>query len=183
MSERFWLAAYLAALVGATLVHAPFWLAAALAVALLAAGPARWRLLRRTLCALLAFNLPVSLVYAALAFWQARFVADYLLLVNLRVLLLVFLGFWFVSRVNVLRALAFAPTLAFVATLAAGQAAAFARIARGFRLAFVSRNPVAARLPDRARHASAQAAHLLDKAVCGAGETALAMRSRGCFDD
>ena len=183
MSARLWLAAYLLAVVAATFVHAPLWLAGALAGALAAAGPARWRLLRRALFAVLAFNLPVSAAYALLAWWQGRLAADYLLLLNLRVLLLVFLGFWFVSRVNVLRALAFSPTLAFLATLAAGQAAVFARIARDFRLAFVSRNPVAARLPDRARHASAQAAHLLDKAVCGASETPLAMRSRGCFDD
>lgn len=177
------LCAYLAAVVAATCVHVPAALAAALAAALVAAGPPRWRLLRRALLAVAVSALPVGLAYAAFAAWQGRPAVEPLLLLNLRVLLLVFLGFWFVARVNVLRAFDFSPTLTFLSALAIGQAAAFARIGRDFRLAFASRNPVAAGLPDRARHASAHAAHLLDKAVHGAGETALAMRSRGCFDE
>jgi cobalt/nickel transport system permease protein len=183
MSARGWLAVYLAAVVAITFVHEPLLLALALAVSLALAGAGRWRLLRRAGLAVLAFNLSVSLGYAAVALWQERFSGMYLLLVNLRVLLLVFLGFWFVSRVNVLEALAFSPTLSFVAALAVGQVAAFARIVRDFRLAFISRNAAAAGISDRARHASAQASHLLDKSICGAAETAMAMRSRGCFDD
>ncbi len=183
MTPGRWLAAYLAAVVGITFVHSPSVLAALLIVALAAAGRERWCLLRRALLAVLAFNLTVSLGYVAVALWRGDFAADYLLLANLRVLLLVFLGFWFVARVNVLAACAFSPTLSFLATLAVAQARAFARIVRDFRLAFASRNPVPPRLADRARHASAQAATLLDKSVSGASETALAMRSRGCFDD
>lgn len=182
-TTQFWLAAYLAGVVAITFVHQPAWLAAALAAAISAAGPARWRLLRRTILAVLAFNLAVSAGYAAVAWWQGRYSGHYLLMINLRVVLLVFLGFWFISRVNVLRALGFSRTLAFVATLAVGQIGTFTRIIRDFRLAFVSRNPVRASLASRGRHAAAQAGHLLDKSVCGAADTAMAMRSRGCFDD
>ncbi|MBW7901408.1 MAG: ABC transporter permease [Rhodocyclaceae bacterium] len=183
MTPAGWLAAYLGAVVAVGFVHSPAALAALFACALAAAGRPRWRLLRRALVAVLAFNLAVSAGYAAVALWRGDFAADYLLLVNLRVLLLVFLGFWFVARVNVLAAFAFSPTLTLLATLAVVQAQHFARLARDFRLAFVSRNPAPARLADRARHASAQAATLLDKSVAGAAETALAMRSRGGFDD
>lgn len=178
-----WLAAYLAAVVAVTFVHSPAALAVLLAAAIAAAGRERWRLLRRALLAVLAFNLAVSLGYVAVSLWRGDFAADYLLLANLRVLLLVFLGFWFVARVNVLAAFAFSPTLSLLATLAAVQAQHFARVARDFRLAFASRNPGPASLADRARHASAQAATLLDKSVAGASETALAMRSRGVFDE
>lgn len=178
-----WLAAYLAAVVAVTFVHSPALLAALLAAAIAAAGRERGRLLRRALLAVFAFNLAVSLGYVAVALWRGDFAADYLLLANLRVLLLVFLGFWFVARVNVLAAFAFSPTLSLLATLAAVQAQHFARVARDFRLAFASRNPGPASLADRARHASAQAATLLDKSVAGASETALAMRSRGVFDE
>ncbi len=183
MNARRWLVAYLAAVVGITFIHSPPVLAALLVITLAAAGRDRWCLLQRALLALLAFNLTVSLGYVTVALWRGDFAADYLLLANLRVLLLVFLGFWFVARVNVLAACAFSPTLSFLATLAVAQSLAFARIVRDFRLAFVSRNPVPPRLADRTRHASAQAATLLDKSVSGASETALAMRSRGCFDD
>lgn len=183
MNPRRWLAAYLAAVVALTFVHQPWLLAALLVFALACSGGERWRLLRRALKAVLAFNLSVSLGYAVVALWQARFSGDYLLLVNLRVLLLVYLGFWFVGRVNLLQALAFSPTLSFLAALAVGQVAAFTRIVRDFRLAFASRNCAAIALADRARHASAQASHLFDKSICSAADTAMAMRSRGSFDD
>jgi cobalt/nickel transport system permease protein len=178
-----WLFAYLAAVAAATLLHELWLLAGCLAVALSASGTARWRILRRAVLAVLTFNLTVSLGYTAVSLWQGRFSAAYLLLVNLRVLLLVYLGFWFVARVNLVEACRFSPTLCFVVTLAAGQIEAFSRSLRDFRLAFVSRNVAAPALSARARHAAAQASHLLDKSVASAAETALAMRSRGGFDD
>lgn len=178
-----WLVAYLAALVAVTFVHEPLWLAALLVAAFAASGTARRKILHRAVLAVLTFNLTVSLAYAAVSLWQGRFPAAYLLLVNLRVLLLAYLGFWFVARVNLIEACRFSPTLGFVVTLAAGQIEAFSRSLRDFRLAFVSRNAAAPRPLDRARHAAAQAGYLLDKSVASAAETALAMRSRGCFDD
>ncbi len=183
MKATHWLFAYLAAVVAVTLLHDAWLLAGLLAVAFLASGPARLKILRRAVLAILTFNLTVSLGYALVAIWQGSFSAHYLLLVNLRVLLLVQLGFWFVARVNLLEACRFSPTLGFVVTLAAGQIAAFARALADFRLAFTSRNPAAPDLSARARHAAAQAGHLLDKSVAMAAETALAMRSRGAFDD
>jgi cobalt/nickel transport system permease protein len=183
MTATRWLLAYLTAVVVVTFIHAPWFLAALLAAALAAGGATRWRILRRAVLAGLTFNLAVSLGYAALALWQGNFSAQYLLLVNLRVLLLLHLGFWFVARVNLVEACRFSPSLSFVVTLAAGQIEAFSRTLRDFRLAFVSRNAAAPALHDRARHAAAQAGHLLDKSVCMAAETALAMRSRGVFDD
>ena len=178
-----WLLAYFAAVVAVTFIHAPWLLVALLVVALAMSGRGRWKIARRAVLAGLTFNLAVSLGYAAVAQWQGSFSARYLMLVNLRVLLLLFLGFWFVARVNLLEACRFSPTLGFVVTLAAGQIGAFARLLRDFRLAFASRNAAAPALQDRARHAAAQAVQLLDKSVCMAAETALAMRSRGCFDD
>jgi cobalt/nickel transport system permease protein len=183
MSPRCWLAAYLAAVIALTFVHQPWLLAALLALALAGSGKKRWQLLQRSLKAVLVFNLSVSLGYILVALWQERFSGAYLLLVNLRVLALVFLGFWFVSRINLLQALAFSRTLSFLAALAVGQVAAFSRIVRDFRLAFTSRSVATASVADRARHASAQASHLLDKSICSAAETAMAMRSRGSFDD
>lgn len=183
MKATHWLFAYLAAVVAVTLLHEPWLLAGFLAVAHAASGAARWRILRRAVLAVLTFNLTVSLGYAAVSLWQGGFSAVYLLLVNLRVVLLVYLGFWFVARVNLLEACRFSQTLSFVVTLAAGQIEAFSRALRDFRLAFISRNAAAPALSARARHAAAQAGHLLDKSVSMAAETALAMRSRGCFDD
>jgi cobalt/nickel transport system permease protein len=161
MSARAWLAAYLVAIVAATFIHAPALLAALLAIALAAAGPSRWRLLRKTLWAVLAFNLTISAGYA----------------------LRVFLGFWFVSRFDLPAALAGWPTATLVATLALGQIRSLERIVGDFRLAFASRSVTPPRLADRARHAGVQGIALLDKSMVAATESTLAMRSRGAFDD
>lgn len=186
MTPTRWLLAYLAAVTGAGLVHDVRILGAALVLALLLAGRLRWRLLRRCVWAVLAFNLAVSAGVLLQAVWQGQPLsapAETLLRMNLRVLLLVLLGFWFVARVDVLRALAFAPALQFVATLAAGQALAFARLVREHGLAFRSRTAGAGGLQARSRHAAVTAGHLLDQAVAVAERSAMAVRARGGFDD
>lgn len=182
MTARHRLYLYLAVLPVPTFVHDPALLALGLLIALALAGAERWRILKRSLLAILAFNLSVSLGVVLVGLWQGRIDTGWLLLANLRVLLMVYLGVWFVARTNLLAALAGWPTAALVATLALGQARAFERLIRDFRLAFASRSIVKPRLLDRRRHAGAQAVALLDKAQAQSTEVALAMRSRGSFD-
>jgi len=182
MNARHGLYLYLAVLPAPTFVHDPRLLGIALLLAVLFSGTARWRLLKRSMLAILAFNLSVSLGYILIGLWRGNLNPDWLLLANLRVLLMVYLGFWFVARVNLLAALAGWPTATLVATLALGQARAFERIVRDFRLAFESRNIARPRLIDRRHQAGAQAIALLDKAQAQSTEVALAMRSRGAFD-
>ena len=182
MKPRHALYLYLAVLPAPTFVHDPALLALGLLSALTLAGRERWRILKRSLLAILAFNLSVSLGVALVGLWQGRIDTGWLLLANLRVMLMVYLGFWFVAHVNLLAALQGWPTATLVATLALGQARAFERLIRDFRLAFASRNIVKPRLLDRRRHAGAQAVALLDKAQAQSTEIALAMRSRGSFD-
>jgi cobalt/nickel transport system permease protein len=183
LKDRLSLAGYAAAVLGASLVHRPGVLAAALALAWLLAGAARRHLLRRTLVAVLAFNLSVSLGYVLVAGLRGEFSGEYLLLVNLRVLLMVFLGFWLVSRVNLAAALDFAPALAFLVTLAAGQIRTLQRLVTDFRQALTSRNPSPPGRSAGIRQGAALGLHLLDKSLAASREITLAMRSRGCFDD
>jgi cobalt/nickel transport system permease protein len=183
VSARVWLLIYAAALLAATLVHDPYWLGGTLLVAVIASGRDRWRLVRRTVCAVVMFNGVVSLGYALVAGLRGEFSPAYLLLINLRVLLMVYLGFWFVSRVNLLQALAFSPTLSFLATLACGQGLALKRMVDDYQQAFRSRNLEPPDVRTRLRHAATQGADLLDKALHGATETTQAMRSRGFFND
>lgn len=183
MNARGWLFVYATAVLTASFVHVPAILAAGLSCALVLAGKPRWRLLKRTIWAILAFNLTVSLGYVMVANWQGNFRADYLLLVNLRVVLLVYLGFWFASRVDMVATLYGWPTLELLANLALSQTRLFSRIVHDFRLAFESRNPARPRLADRARNAAAQGQTLLDKSLASGTEVTLAMRSRGMFDD
>ena len=173
---------YLAAVFGATLIHDPAWLAGGLATALLLAGRARWQLLRRAVVALLLFNLAVSLGYALHAHWQGLPYAEALLAINLRVLLCVYLGFWLVSRLNLLDALAGWPTLRLIATLAIGQIGVYRRLLDDYRLAFRSRHAAPPAMSALLRHAGAQAGGLADKSLHAAEDVAQAMRSRGVFD-
>lgn len=182
MTARRWLYLYLAVLPAPTFVHDPRLLGAALLLAFAASGAGRWRLLKHAFLAILVFNLSVSLGYIVVGLWRGAVDTDWLLLANLRVLLMVYLGFWFIARVNLLAALAGWPTASLVATLALGQARAFERLIRDFRLAFKSRAIVKPRLPDRHRLAGAQAITLLDKAQAQSTEVALAMRSRGACE-
>lgn len=177
-----WLYLYLAVLPAPTFVHDPPILAAALLLAVALSGAGRWRILRKSLLAILAFNLSVSLGYVLVTLWRGDLNPDWLLLANLRVLLMVYLGFWFVARIDLLKALAGWPTATLVATLALGQIRSFERMLRDFRLAFASRCIVRPRLADRRQLAGAQAVALLDKAQAQSAEVALAMRSRGAFD-
>ncbi len=182
IGPRSWLAAYLAAVVAVTFIHAPAVLAGLLVLAVAGAGKYRGRALKKTLLSVLAFNLTVSAGYALITLWRGGFNADYLLLTNVRVVLLVFLGFWFVRRVNILAALSGWPTVTLIATLALGQIRTLERIVADFRLAFESRNIARPHLAARAHHAAAQGITLMDKSVASATESALAMRSRAAFD-
>lgn len=183
LNQQVPLALYAAGVVAISFIHEPWILAVLLCLATIVAGRKAPALLRRTLLAVLAFNLTVSLGYAVISVWQDDFRGSYLLLVNVRVVLLVFLGFWLVASVDLLAALSGFPLLRLIATLAIGQIKIFERILRDFQLAFRSRNLAPPRLLDRTRHAAAQAQTLLDKSMASASEAALAMRSRGTFDD
>ena len=182
-TARVWLLLYLASVVTITFIHHPAALAVLLASTLAAAGIERWRYLRRTVFAILVFNLTVSAGYAFVALLQGVFVANYLLLVNLRVLLLMYLGVWFIARVSLLDALTGWPTASLLAILAIGQIKTFERLLADFRAAFESRNLARPRWRDRSRHAAAQMQTLLDKSFTASSEVAQAMRSRGAFDD
>lgn len=180
--SRLVLVAYALALTGISFLHHAVALSLVLTLVLVVSGQERWRYLKKSVAAVLVFNLGVSLAYALVGWWQGRPVSDTLLLVNLRVLLSVYLGFWLVARVNLLAALAGWPTLSLMATLALGQIRVYARLLQDFRLAFVSRNLKPPRLADSARLAGAEGGALIDKSLNAASEAALAMRSRGAFD-
>lgn len=183
LTARAALAAYLLAVVALTLVHHPAVLAAAAAAALPLGGRAGPRLAWRALAAVAVFNGLVSAAYAAVELWQGGAPWIYLLRINLRVFTLVYLGFVVLERVDLLRALSFSPTLAYLFTLSFAQARAFRRQAEDFRLALRSRAAAPLTLRDRYRFAARLGAHLLDKAVERSAEITRAMRSRGFFLD
>jgi len=179
--DRAAFAAYLAAVVAITLIHDVLWLGAGLLVAVLVSGRQAPALLRRTLLPILFFNLAVSLGYIAAGLLGGELRWGYLALMNLRVVLLTFLTFLMVSRVDLLRALGFSRTLTYLIVLALSQIMTFRRLHQEFRLAGESRRLRRPRLRDGYTQGAVVAVQFYDKAEQGAGEIALAMRSRGFF--
>jgi cobalt/nickel transport system permease protein len=181
--DRLLLFLYMAGILAATLVHDPAWLAFGLAAVLVAAGTDAWRLLRRALVAILAFNAVVSLSYAFMAWWQDTSPWETLLRLNLRVLLLTSLSFLFIARANLFRALDFSRSLTYVLALAYSQALTFRRAHDDFRLALASRSLRRPGLVDRYRASAAAASWFLEKSLHAAAQSAQALRSRGFFHD
>jgi cobalt/nickel transport system permease protein len=183
MRAKVALLVYLVAIVLATTVHQIISLALGLGLVLALAGRDWLRILRRACVAILLFNLVVTLSYAAIAGLQGTFSLEFVVLVNLRVLLLTCLTFLFVSRVNPFEALAFSRSLTFLFTLAYSQSMAFKQALEDFRLAFKSRRIEQVNLRDRYRHGASVGVHFLDKSLHRATEITQVMRSRGFFDD
>lgn len=181
MKDRLLLLGYTAAVIAATAVHDPWWLIGGLLAAAALAGRQAPTIGWRALRAVLFFNLVISAGYVAGALFGQEISIDYLLLVNVRVYLLIFLTFTLAARVDFLRALSFSRGLSYLATLALSQIITFRRLFEELRLAAESRRLRRPRLRERYLQSAAAAVHLFDRAEHDAREIALAMRARGFF--
>lgn len=181
MKDRLLLLGYAAAVIAATAVHDPWWLIAGLLVAAASAGRQAPTIGWRALRAVLLFNLVISVGYMAGALFGQAVSIDYLILVNLRVYLLIFLTFTLAAKVDLLRAISFSRGLSYLATLALSQIITFRRLFEELRLAAESRRLRRPRLRERYLQNAAAAVHLFDRAEHNAREIALAMRARGFF--
>lgn len=183
MRDLYGLLLYLVAVVVVTLIHQPYYLLLGLLMMVLLAGSLRWRLLGKALRSMLLFNTAVSLGYLIIALARDEFHAEYLMLINCRVLLLVMLGFWLSARINIANALRFSPTLSFLTTLAAGQIRLMSRVISDYREAFESRCLKRPKWRERTRLAAVQTEAVVEQSQHAATEISQAMRSRGVFND
>ncbi|MBK5969286.1 MULTISPECIES: hypothetical protein [Thiorhodovibrio] len=181
MKDRLLLLGYAIAVVAATSVHNPWWLAAGLLLVAVLAGRQAPTIGWRALRAVLFFSLVISVGYAAGALFGQAVSLDYLILVNIRVYLLIFLTFTLASKIDILRALSFSRNLSYLVTLVLSQIIPFRRLFEDLRLAAESRRLRRLRLRERYLQSAAAAVHLFDRAEHDAREIALAMRSRGFF--
>jgi cobalt/nickel transport system permease protein len=179
---RIWLGLYLAAAVALASLHQwPPLAAAALFLAVLAWRDAP-RIARKTLLALAAFNGTVSIAYAVTAWMRGEPFGNYLLLFNLRVFDLTFLTFFFSSRVNIVQALAFSPTLSFLLAASLSQIQSFRRTFEEFGLALKSRTIRPLKERNRRDFVASMFLFFFKKARHNADEFSMALKARGFFD-
>jgi cobalt/nickel transport system permease protein len=105
----------------------------------------------------------------------------YLMLINIRVLLLTSLTFLLAARVDFLRARNFSRTPSYLVVLALSQITTFRRLKGEFLLAGESRRLRRWSLRDGYARGAAAGVRFFDKAERGAEKIAAAMRSRGFF--
>ena len=184
MTSRHALYLYLAVLPVPTFVHDPGWLAAGLAAALVLAGPSRGAILRKSLVAIALFNLTTSLGVVALGLWRGQIDSDWLVLANLRVLLMSYLTFWFAARVNVLAAVSGWPAATVLVALALGQMRACERLLReGQERAVVPGQRLARQARERVSQLALRLGHLavpfLDPLHYWGTDASLALMRRG----
>jgi cobalt/nickel transport system permease protein len=183
MRDQIGLAAWAGAVVGVTLLHEPAWLAAALLAVLIGSGSGRGALLSHALRAVLPVLALISAGYLVMGWLSASLAWSYLLLLNLRVLLLAVLTVWMVREVNLDRALQRSPAALRWLSIVRGQVVVFRRLATEYRAAVQSRSTKPPTLRQRYRAGSVLALAALDKAVHNSEALTQAMRSRGALDD
>lgn len=180
--DRLKLAVYLASIVAASWITSPALLVTGLVIVSALAGRGALPLLRRALLATAAFSGTISLAYAGYAWLSVGTLPlDWLLAVNLRVLLMALLTFLFIQRVNLFAALSFSRRLSLLLVLAVSQSIGLRRTLDDFRLGLHSRSIRPVGLRDRYRAAAHAAGWLLDRALANAHEAAQALQARGLF--
>jgi cobalt/nickel transport system permease protein len=183
VTPRAWLGAWGLAVVAATLVHDPAWLAGALAAVLLLSGAGRLALLAQATRIVAPVLLLVSAGYLAMGWWTDSLSWAYLLRLNLRVVLLAALTAWVVRDVDLDHALQGWPAAQRWLCIVRGQVTVFRRLAGEYRAAVQSRSTVPPSLGQRYRAGAALGLAALDKAVYNSEAVTQAMRSRGALDD
>ncbi len=175
--------ACIAAVLAATLVHDPRWLAGALLAAVLLSGPGRGALLWRALRVVLPVNVMISAGMVLAGWWAGAIDGAYLVLLNLRVLLLSVLVAWTARAVDFDRALARWPAARRWFAIVRVHIAGLLRQHADYRAAFESRSVEPPSLHTRTRAVAAHGLGLLDRSVHNAEALTLGMRSRGALDD
>ncbi len=183
MRDRIFLGLYLLWVVLLTSIHDVRFLGTAVVAVLLLSGRRAPGLLRRALGTFLWFNLAVTLAYLLSTLVRGNTSWSFVALINLRVAALTFSAFWITSRINILSALSFSPTLVYLLTIAYSQIITLRRVLLNSREALRSRTLGPLGFGDLYRHRAGVGAFLFGRGLRDATEITQAMRSRGFFDD
>ncbi len=183
MKDKLFLLFYAAAVIVVTSYHNIMFLAGFLVVMFVLSGAQFLLLFRKAFFAVVFFNSIISVSYLTVSLIQGHPWAQYIVLINLRVFLLTFMGFFIINRVNLFKALSFSSTMTFILVLAGSQILTFKKIYDDFAFALKSRVIKRAQTKDLHNYISSMICFFLNKSVNNSREVTQAMRSRGFFGD
>ncbi len=138
-------------------------------------------LIRRSIISVLLFNGVITVSYILYAIFTGRQWLEYITLLNLRVFALTYLTFFFISKVNLFKALSFSKTLTYILILSYTQILIFKRQLNEFKLALQSRLLEKPSREDSYNFISTIFYYFLNKSMRNTKEISDAMKSRGFF--
>jgi len=160
-----------------TAVHQVEFYLAVLFITALLSGKEFFRLMKRSVSAVLLFSTAVNLSYLAVhgLDWH------YLLLLNLRVIDMTFLTLLFISKVNLFRLLGFSKSLTYLLVVSYSQILLFRKYYGELTMALKSRSIKKPTLKERINFLRSATGFFIRKSVENSQEISLAMKSRGFF--
>ena len=137
--------------------------------------------LKKVILSVFLFNLGVSIGYLILSFVKGVSPFEYIVYINLKVILMTYFVFWFFSKVDIVKFFSFSKDLSYLLTITLSQIYSYKKTFADFRDAFRAR---VVNLRDKEKEFIANTfKFFLKKAFKDSKERSLAMRARGFFDD
>lgn len=181
MKERIKLLFYLSAVVLLTVIHSEVFYLALLIILIISDLSFFRRSFKRILFSFILFNIVISLSYLLYTFLRSNIDTGYILLINLRVLIITYLTFYFAAHTNLPLALSFSETFSYLFTLSYSQIGNYIRTYSDLKEAHSSR--IIVREKRQIKILIERVINLFfTKSIYNAKETSLAMRSRGFLD-
>ncbi|MCX7957591.1 MAG: energy-coupling factor transporter transmembrane protein EcfT [Deltaproteobacteria bacterium] len=182
MKEKIKLVLYLASVLLITSVHSSLFYLLFLSVLIMSNPKFALRSLLRILFCFAVFNTLITVSYLAYTYIKSEPDLNYILIINLRVLLLTYLTFFFSAHTNLALAFSFSETFSYLFTITYSQILNFMRTRQDLSEAHRSR--VIAREKSHIHSLLGRTINLFfTKSIYNAKETSLAMRSRGLIND
>jgi len=183
LKERIKLIVYILTIIFITSIHNPIVYLLLFLIAVSISADKFVHLFKKTLKSIIIFNLIISLSYAIYTFVVSKVDFKYLIMINLRVLLITYLTFYLIEVCNIFSAVSFSKNLSYLLVLAYSQIMNFKRVYMEMQLAFRSRVLAGDRKKYLSNFSQATVGLFLTKSMYNACELAEGMKSRGFFND
>jgi len=139
-----------------------------------------FKIFAKVIKSVIFFNLGVSIGYVILAYFKDINPWEYIVYINLKVILMTYFVFWFFSKVSIVEFFSFSKDLSYLLTITLSQIYSYKKTFEDFRLGFKAR---VVNIRDKEKQFITNTfKFFLTKAMRDSKERAMAMRARGFFE-